>query len=55
VSKTPCCDWINRLTLPRKGGEKKKEKKVKGTRLMEEEKLKPSVSLLPTVGLFILI
>lgn len=46
MSETPCCDWINRLTLPGKREEKKKGDKGKGTGLMEEQKVKPSVSLL---------
>lgn len=56
VSKSPRCDWINRLTLPRKG-ERKEERQIgKGTRLTEEEKVKAfCLSPLPTVGLFILI
>lgn len=54
MSETPCCDWINRLTLPGKGGGKEERQKGKGTGVMEEEKVKPSVSLLspPWASLF---
>lgn len=40
MSKAPCCDWINRLTLPAKGGKEKK----KGVKVKEERKVAPGAT-----------